>query len=119
MCLSYIKVNESWNNSNDNGNRYCQNGWKCSISNLFNIIPKPVILNTGETQVVDLKMKISLPEGTWELLKERSSMGVRGVFILGQVIESDYQGEILVVLHNTSKEVVIEVDYKICQLIII
>lgn len=59
-------------------------------------------LQPGETQIVGLDIKILLPPGTWELLKERSSLACNGVLVLGGVIDEDWRREIMVILHNIS-----------------
>lgn len=79
---------------------------------------RPVFLRPGETQVIGLGFKIALPPGTWGLLKERSSMGCRGVFVLGGVIDADYRGELMALLHNVGKDIWIVEEHQICQLIV-
>lgn len=81
---------------------------------------RAVFLRPGETQMVGLGFKMALPPGTWGLLKERSSMGCQGVFVLGGVIDADYRGEVRVLLHNIGKQMwVLDIHQKICQLIVI
>lgn len=82
--------------------------------------PRPVFLQPGDTQIVGLGIKIALPPGHWGLLKERSSMACCGVFVLGGVIDEDYRGEVMVILHNISREEWrIDAHQKICQLIVV
>jgi len=43
---------------------------------------------------------IEIPEGYVGIIKERSSVGSKGVAIRAGVIDPDYRGEVIVVLHN-------------------
>ena len=43
---------------------------------------------------------IEIPEGYVGIIKERSSVGSKGVAVRAGVIDPDYRGEVIVVLHN-------------------
>ena len=70
--------------------------------------------------VVDLKFRLYLKPGTYGQIYGRSGHALRhGLAVLGGVIDSDYRGEVKVILHNTGSE---HFDFKrgdrIAQLVI-
>ncbi len=68
-------------------------------------IDKPVILSHGSTLVVPCGIAIHLNSpGLCALILPRSGLGIRGIVLANTVglIDSDYQGEIRVVLLNRS-----------------
>lgn len=48
--------------------------------------PRSIFLRPHDNQIIDFYIKIGLLPGTWGLLKERSTMGCRGVFVLVIVV---------------------------------
>jgi dUTP pyrophosphatase len=53
------------------------------------------------------------------LIKDRSSMASKGVFTVGGVIDPEYQGEIKVLLYNSTKEdIMINPGQKIAQMVL-
>lgn len=78
----------------------------------YQIPSTPVMVSTG--------IALEIPEGHVGLIKERSSMGKRGVAVRGGVIDSSYRGEVKVLLQVVGGD-----DYnvnngdKIAQLVII
>ena len=65
-------------------------------------------------------VRVSIPTGYFGLVKERSSMAAKGIFVMGGVIDSGYTGEILVNLANVSGyDYVIKAGDRIAQLIIL
>lgn len=80
-------------------------------------------IGPGERKVVRTGISVSIPEGYYGRVAPRSGLAVKnGINVLAGVIDPGYRGEIMVVLHNTSKEG--EEDYqfqigdRIAQLII-
>ncbi len=70
--------------------------------------------------IVDLKFRLYLKPGTYGQIYGRSGHALRhGLAVLGGVIDSDYRGEVKVILHNTGSE---HFDFKrgdrIAQLVI-
>lgn len=59
-----------------------------------------IIILPGETKRIRTGIAIGLPEGFGMILKERSSMGAKGVALRGGVIDNGYTGEIQVMLTN-------------------
>ncbi len=72
------------------------------------------------TQKIHTNVHVDIPAGYFGLVKERSGMSSKGIFVMGGVIDSGYHGEIMINLANMRGE-----DYKInagdriAQLIII
>ena len=70
----------------------------------------PVLVNTG--------LKVSFPDGYVALIWDKSSMASLGIHVLGGVIDSNYRGEIKVILINlTKKEIHIKRKQKIAQIL--
>lgn len=59
-----------------------------------------VTILPGETKRIKTGIAVGLPEGFGMILKERSSMGAKGVALRGGVIDNGYTGEIQVMLTN-------------------
>lgn len=66
------------------------------------------IIKPGETKRIPLCIAIEINPYEVAVMSERSSMGVKGIHSLGNIIDADYRGEISIILHNSSKE-----DYEI------
>jgi dUTP pyrophosphatase len=67
-------------------------------------------LEDGSIQAGEIAKKINtgvgfeLPTGLFGLVRDRSSLASQGLMVAGGVIDSDYRGEIIVMLHNLGKE---------------
>jgi dUTP pyrophosphatase len=72
------------------------------------------------TPMIHTGVHVSIPQGFFGLVKERSGMAAKGISVLGGVIDSGYTGEIMVNLQNMSGyDYVIKSGDRIAQLIII
>lgn len=80
-----------------------------------------VILAAKEfTQKIHTNLHVDIPAGYFGLVKERSGMASKGIFVMGGVIDSGYHGEIMINLANMSvKDYKINAGDRIAQLIII
>lgn len=79
-----------------------------------------IVIKPGCNKLIDLDVKISLPENTVMILKTRSSFATKGVVVIGGVIDCDYRGVIKTILLNTSNEnFVVTKGMKISQGIIL
>lgn len=91
-------------------------------ADLYACIDATVAIAPGESEWIPTGVSMELPEGYVGLIYARSSLGAkRGLAPANKVgvIDSDYRGEIKVVLHNHSKcEQVIEPNERIAQLVI-
>jgi dUTP pyrophosphatase len=70
-------------------------------------IKKPIVLRRGQSQLIPTGWKVKIPEGYELQVRSRSGLAVKhGVFVLNSpgTIDADYQGELGVILHNTSEE---------------
>ena len=69
---------------------------------------------------VPLCIKIEIPPGTYGQIRDRSSLALRGLLTVGGVIDSDYRGDVKVLLHNASQLTMnFEKGDRIAQLILI
>lgn len=71
--------------------------------------------------IVSIKTDVAMeyPPYTVNMLLSRSSMAKKGLILVGGVIDSDYRGEIQVMLYNiTSESYLVEKGHKIAQLVI-
>ncbi len=79
-----------------------------------------IVLDPGETRKIATGIGIQLPPGTVGLLLDRSSLGSQGIHNFAGVIDSDYRGEVFVVLHNTTSDPYYIVHgHKISQLVVV
>ena len=71
------------------------------------ILDEPVTINSGETVLMHTGIATEIPEGLVGLIYARSGLaskrGLAPANCVG-VIDSDYRGELMVALHNHSKE---------------
>lgn len=91
-------------------------------ADLYACLDEPVVIGSGETFLVPTGLAMELPDGYAGLIYARSGLaskkGLAPANKVG-VIDSDYRGEIMVALHNHSREAAtIEPDERIAQLVI-
>lgn len=82
---------------------------------------REVILRPVSRTAVHTGIAVSIPVGFVGLVWPRSGLALhRGIIIMAGVIDSDYRGEIQVILHNTDQEqeVRINVGDRIAQLLV-
>lgn len=76
-------------------------------ADLYACLDTPVSIAPGETVKIPTGLALELPIGTAGLVFARSSLGTkRGLAPANKVgvIDSDYRGELMVMLHNHGKE---------------
>ncbi len=82
--------------------------------------PFDIDLVPGEGETIELGIAIALPPNTVGLIVDRSSMGKRGIKVMGGVVDSGYRGELKVTLWNNADESYwIRKGDKIAQLLIL
>jgi dUTP pyrophosphatase len=85
-------------------------------------VDEPMILPAGGIILVPTGLSVAIPHGFEMQVRSRSGLAAKfGVFALNSpgTIDSDYRGEIKVILANVSKEdVVIERGTRIAQLVV-
>lgn len=73
----------------------------------------------GQTVLVPTGIAVSIPHGYYGRIAPRSGLALKAIHVLGGVIDSDYRGEIKVILFNSSH---VKIEFKkhdrIAQLII-
>ena len=80
-------------------------------------------LKPNETKLISTGIKMALPSGSFGMIVPRSGLGTKHGIILANsvgIIDSDYRGEILVPLKNTSDSTfTIDSGMRIAQMVII
>ena len=73
-------------------------------------------LQPGETKAVSSGISVEIPEGKVLLFWDRSGMGFKGIHRFAGVIDSDYRGELKIILFNSTKNIYKIQKYdRICQ----
>ena len=65
--------------------------------------------------IVPLRIQLAIPKGFGVLLLGRSGLSSKGMCIRGGVIDSDYRGEIGVMVHPVEGPVIIQKNVAVCQ----
>lgn len=84
-------------------------------------IPASIVFNGGEYAVINTGIAAAIPRGWVGIIKPRSGWAVKnGIDTMAGVIDSDYRGEIKVILtkHNTGQFCVNDGD-RIAQLVVV
>ena len=79
------------------------------------------IIHAGSRLAVRTNVAVAIPSGYVGLIKGRSGLATKhGIAVLGGVIDENYRGELVVLLHNTgSQNFYFKVDDRIAQLVIV
>jgi dUTP pyrophosphatase len=71
------------------------------VSALEHLEDPEITLQPGERRLFKTGVSIELPPGTWAKIEPRSGLALKhGIIVMGGVIDSDYRGDIGVVLVN-------------------
>lgn len=78
------------------------------------------IINNGESEVISTQIYLRIPDGYYGQIQDRSGLAVKyGVTTMAGVIDSEYRGEVKVVLLNTGDSTIhIAKGDRIAQLVI-
>ena len=91
-------------------------------ADLYACMDEPVTINPGQTQFIHTGIAMEVPAGFAGLVYARSGLACKkGLAPANKVgvIDADYRGEIMVALHNHSKDAVtVENGERIAQLVI-
>ena len=80
---------------------------------------KSMTVKIKESISIPTGIMVEIPTGHFGEIRDRSSMALQGWHILGGVIDSDYRGELFVIMTNLSKsDKQIDKGAKIAQLIV-
>ena len=77
-----------------------------------------VNIEVGSIKKVNTGICISLPENFYGSIRDKSSLASKGLLTLGGVIDSDYTGEIIVIMTSLIESIKIKKGQKIAQLIV-
>jgi deoxyuridine 5'-triphosphate nucleotidohydrolase len=89
------------------------------------ILPSPkldsLVINPGESQLLSTGYRFGIPHGYMLEIKNRSGIAAKRSLIVGAcVVDSGYDGEVFINLHNVGKETqVIEPGTKIAQAVMV
>lgn len=75
-----------------------------------------MVIAPGQTVKVPTGIALEIPDGYFFKIEGRSGLSSKGLIRSGGIIDSDYRGEILVILHNiTAENFTIEKGDRIAQ----
>lgn len=79
-----------------------------------------VVIPAGERRILPTGVHMQIPDGYYGRIADRSGLAARsGIHTMAGVIDSDYRGEVRVILLNTSNEpVLMSTGDRIAQLIL-
>ena len=81
-------------------------------------LDKNIVPGNGMCKI-DTGVSICIPNGYFGKIECRSSLAVKGLSILGGVIDSDYRGNIIVLLKNNINEIIcLDKHDRIAQIVI-
>ncbi|XP_074604142.1 deoxyuridine 5'-triphosphate nucleotidohydrolase-like [Brevipalpus obovatus] len=92
-------------------------GW-----DLYNNSGKDIIINPGTREAIHTGIKImEMPKGYFAQIFDKSSIALKGVSVMGGVIDSDYRGELIVILmnHNREEKIILQNKSKVAQMILL
>ena len=77
-----------------------------------------VDIEVGSINKINTGICISLPENSFGSIRDKSSLASKGLLTLGGVIDSDYTGEIIIIMTSLIGPIKIKNGQKIAQLIV-
>ena len=82
-------------------------------------LPESILIKAKDYVVVPLNIWLDIPHGYYVGIQDKSSKAAKGVTIGGGIIDSDYYGEVSVILYNfNSYDIGFGEGEKICQFIL-
>lgn len=72
-----------------------------------------------EPVAIRTNTRCNFPDGWGGFIKERSSIGKRGIFCTAGVIDNDYEGEMTIMMVNLGSETSFKVGDRVAQLVLI
>ena len=67
-----------------------------------------ILLKAGSIEKIPTGIALEIPHSFYLRVEDRSGIATKGIHKIGGIIDSDYRGEIFIILHNTSNQ-----DYEI------
>ena len=81
---------------------------------------KVVSIAPGEKTLIETGLHLAIPQGFVGIVRDRSSVAVKGGLTAAGVIDSSYRGEVKILMHNTTKApLTFEAGEKIAQLVVL
>ena len=77
-----------------------------------------VNIDTNSIKKINTGIRVSLPENSYGSTRNKSSLAAKGLLTLGEVIDNDYTGEIIVIMTSLIEPIQIKKGQKIAQLIV-
>ena len=77
-----------------------------------------VNIEVGSIKKVNTGICVSVPKNSYGSIRDKSSLASKGLLTLGGVIDSDYTGEIIVIMTSLIESIKIKKGQKIAQLIV-
>ena len=77
-----------------------------------------VNIEGGSVKKVNTGICISVPENSYGSIRDKSSLATKGLLTLGGVTDSDYTGEIIVIMTSLVESIKIKKGQKIAKLIV-
>ena len=75
-------------------------------------------IEVGSIKKTNTGICISVPKNSYGSIRDKSSLASKGLLTLGGVIDSDYTGEIIVIMTSLTDTIKIKKGQKIAQLIV-
>ena len=77
-----------------------------------------VDIEVGSINKINTGICISLPENSYGSIRDKSSLATKGLLTLGGDIDSDYTGEIIVIMTSLIEPIKIKKGQKLAQLVV-
>ena len=77
-----------------------------------------VDIEVGSINKINTGIYISLPENSYGSIRDKSSLASKGLLTLGGVIDSDYTGEIIIIMTSLIEPIKIKKGQNIAQLLV-
>ena len=77
-----------------------------------------VCTEVGSIKKINTVICVSLPENSCGFIRDKSSLAAKGLLTLGEVIDNDYTGEIIIIMTSLIEPIKIKQGQKIAQLIV-
>ena len=75
-------------------------------------------IEVGSIKKINTGICISVPKNSYGSIRNKSSLASKGLLTLGGVIDSDYKGEIIVIMTSLTDTIKIKKGQKIARLIV-
>ena len=77
-----------------------------------------ISVEIGSIKKINTVICVSLPENSYGSIRDKSSLAAKGLLTLGEVIDNDYTGEIIIILTSLIEPTKIKQGQKKAQLIV-